>query len=65
MPKVGPAQRAGLVVGDFVIEIDGSAEPITEDRWLEYLYKEKTRGQTVKLTVIHKGRREEAQLVVS
>lgn len=64
MPKVGPAQRAGLVVGDFVVEIDGSAEAITENRWLEYLYKEKVRGQTVTLTVIHKGKREKAQLVV-
>jgi hypothetical protein len=64
MPKVGPAQRAGLVAGDFIVEIDGSRTQITEERWLEYLYKEKVRGQTVTLTVIHKGQRDKAQLVV-
>lgn len=64
MPKVGPAQRAGLVAGDFIVEIDGNAQAISEDRWLEYLYREKLRGQTVTLTVVHKGRREKAQLVV-
>ena len=64
MPKVGPAQRAGLVAGDFIVEIDGRDDAITENRWLEYLYKEKVRGQTVTLTVIHKGRREKAKLEV-
>jgi len=64
MPKIGTAQRAGLVAGDFIVEIDGSDEPISENRWLEYLYREKVRGQTVTLTVIHKGRREKAKLEV-
>ena len=64
MPKVGPAQKAGLEIGDFVVEIDGSAAAITENRWLEILFKERVRGQAVTLTVIHEGRKEKVRLVV-
>ncbi len=63
-PKVGPAQRAGLAVGDFVVEIDGSAAPISENRWLTYLFKEKVRGESVSLTIVHDGKREKVRLPV-
>ena len=37
LPPARAGQRAGLRVGDFIIGIDGSREPITENRWLEFL----------------------------
>ena len=61
-PKVGVAQRAGLVVGDFVVEIDGSNEAVSENRWLAYLYQRKARGEPVSLTVLHEGKRERRRL---
>ncbi len=57
-PKVGPAQRAGLAVGDFVVEIDGSAARIPETRWYEFLYQERAKGDPVSLTVIRGGKRQ-------
>ncbi len=56
-PKVGPGQRAGLAVGDFVVEIDGSAKAISENRWYEFLFQEKARGEPVPLTVIRGEKR--------
>jgi S1-C subfamily serine protease len=55
--KVGPGQRAGLAVGDFVVEIDGSPKAITENRWYDLLYQERARGDPVSLTVIRNGKR--------
>ena len=57
VPKVGPGMRAGLVPGDFILEIDGSSAPIGENDWLVYLHKEKVQDQAVVLTVVHDGRR--------
>lgn len=62
-PPVGVAQRAGLAVGDFVLEIDGSAEAVSENRWLAFLMQERVRGQPVTLTVIHKGKRETVKML--
>jgi hypothetical protein len=62
MPKVGPAQRAGLAVGDFVLAIDGKTEAIPENRWLEYLMREKARGEIVTLAISHKGKRDTARM---
>lgn len=56
-PRVGPAQRAGLAVGDFVVEIEGSAKAISENRWYELLFQEKARGEPVALTVIRGEKR--------
>jgi serine protease Do len=56
-PKVGPAQRAGLAIGDFVVEIEGSAKAISENRWYELLFQEKARGEPVALTVIRGEKR--------
>jgi serine protease Do len=56
-PKVGPGQRAGLQVGDLVVEIDGSPKAMTESRWYEFLYREKARGDPVALTVLRGGKR--------
>lgn len=64
MPKVGPAQRAGLVVGDCVLEIDGKSEAISENRWLEFLMREKVRGESVALGILHKGKRDTVRMPV-
>jgi hypothetical protein len=56
-PKVGPGQRAGLAVGDFLVEIDGSAKAITENRWYELLFQERARGEAVALTVLRGEKR--------
>jgi S1-C subfamily serine protease len=56
-PKVGPGQRAGLVVGDFVVEIDGSPKAISENRWYDLLWQERARGEAVSLVVIRGGKR--------
>ena len=56
-PKVGPGQRAGLAVGDFLVEIDGSPARISENRWYEFLWQERARGDPVALTVIRGGKR--------
>ena len=55
--KVGPGQRAGLAVGDWVVEIDGSAKAISENRWYDLLHQEKARGDAVSLVVIRGGKR--------
>jgi serine protease Do len=56
-PRVGPGQRAGLAVGDVLVEIDGSAARISENRWYDLLFQEKARGDAVSLTVIRGGER--------
>jgi serine protease Do len=56
-PKVGPGQRAGLAIGDFLVEIDGSPRAVSENRWYEFLFQEKARGEPVALTVIRGGKR--------
>ncbi len=62
-PKVGPAQKADLAVGDFVVEFDGSAEAVTENRWYEFLFQEKLRGEPVMLTVLRGGKRLKLRLL--
>ena len=56
----GDAREARF--GDFIIEIDGSREAITENRWLELLYHDKVRGDRISLLVIHDGKRKRLQL---
>jgi hypothetical protein len=64
MPKVGVAQRAGLAVGDVLVEIDGRKDAISENRWIEYLMREKVRGDSVALGILHKGKRDTVKMPV-
>ena len=64
MPKVGAAQRAGLLAGDVIVEIDGKKDAISENRWIEYLMREKVRGESVALGFLRKGKRDTAKMPV-
>ncbi len=57
VPPVGSAMRAGLAVGDFVVEIDGSDAAVTENQWIVYLMQRKVKGEPVSLVVVHDGKR--------
>ncbi|MBI4426787.1 MAG: trypsin-like peptidase domain-containing protein [Candidatus Kerfeldbacteria bacterium] len=55
----GPADKAGLVENDIILEIDG--QKITEDHDLAQALSEKTIGQTVTLKVFSKGKEKTVQ----
>jgi membrane-associated protease RseP (regulator of RpoE activity) len=55
-------QKAGLAVGDAIVEVDGSTTPMDENQWLSYVQQQKVRGELVVLTVIHAGKRGKVSL---
>jgi membrane-associated protease RseP (regulator of RpoE activity) len=62
VPGNGVAIRAGIAAGDFLVEVDGSDRPMSENVWLAYLQQKRLRGQNVNLTLIHQGRREKTRM---
>ena len=60
--KNSAGQRAGMAVGDYILEIDGETKPMDENQWLSYVQQEKTRGETIVLTVLHNGKRQKVRL---
>ncbi len=59
----GPAAEAGLETDDFIIAIDG--QPIKNfDEMLSYLFKHKSPGDTVELTIIRNGGEQTVELVL-
>jgi len=59
----GPADEAGLQEEDFIIAIDG--QPIKNfDEMLSYLFKHKSPGETVELTIIRNGEEMPIELVL-
>jgi S1-C subfamily serine protease len=57
-----PAQRAGLVHGDLLIELDG--EPVSDATDLQRLMVQERIGRLVAATVLRDGRRLEFELVL-
>ena len=55
-------QKAGLAVGDAIVEIDGSATSMDENQWLSYVQQKNVRGDIIVLTVIHGGKRVKLRL---
>lgn len=55
-----PADRAGIVENDIILEIDG--ERIDEDRSLASIIRRKQVGQEVRLKILHDGQEREASV---
>jgi hypothetical protein len=55
-----PAQKAGLKVHDIIVAIDGD-KPVSQDRLREILRSKKP-GDTIKLSVISKGKQEDIKI---
>lgn len=62
VPKNGIGQRAGLAAGDYVVEIEKSTEPVTENEFIVFCQQKRRKGEIVDLTVIHDGRRKAIEL---
>lgn len=49
------AVKAGLRVGDVIVEVDGLRAKMSADDWLAYLFQKKKPGESLKLVVLRKG----------
>ncbi len=56
------ARKAGLQQGDLVVEVDGKPAPATETEFLDHVLRERLPGQTLRLVVVRKGKREAIQV---
>lgn len=59
----GPASEAGVQAGDFIIAIDGLSIKSFDDL-ISYLFRQKSPGETVRLTVLRSGAELEIDLVL-
>jgi hypothetical protein len=62
VPKNGPGQRAGLAINDYVVEIDGKPDAMSENDFIVFCQQKRRRGDAVELTVVHDGRRKKVEL---
>jgi serine protease Do len=62
VPKNGIGQRAGLAVDDYVVEIEKSTDPMTENEFIVVCQQKRRQGEIVDLTVIHDGKRKAIEL---
>lgn len=62
VPKNGIGQRAGLTVDDYIVEVEKSTEPMTENEFIVFCQQKRKQGEIVDLTVIHDGKRKAIEL---
>ncbi len=62
VPKNGIGQRAGLAVDDYIVEVEKSAAPMTENEFIVFCQQKRRQGEIVDLTVIHDGKRKAIEL---
>jgi serine protease Do len=62
--KGSEGERAGIRPREIVVGLDDGPIPRTEQEFLEILYRERKRGDTVRLVLLRGGRRETVRLAV-
>ena len=64
VPKNGAGQRSGLAINDYLVEVDGKTDPMSENDFIVFCQQKKKRGEILDLTVIHDGKKKKIELQV-